>query len=124
MPANAYWLFLVAAFSSGLPSAMFFASLRAILQSTVPPEMQGRVFSLRSSLLWAMGPLGLITLGPLADVIGVQPLFLLDGASFLLVALIWALIPSVRNLEGGSPGQAGRVDREQQGGKLVPDVTP
>jgi DHA3 family macrolide efflux protein-like MFS transporter len=106
MSADAYWLFLVAALSSGLPSAMFFASFRAILQGTVPAEMQGRVFSLRNSLFWAMGPLGLAILGPLADVIGVQPLFLMDGAAFLLVALAWALLPGVRNLEGGSPGRA------------------
>jgi DHA3 family macrolide efflux protein-like MFS transporter len=99
MPAHAYWLFLVAAFASGLPSAMFFASFRAILQSRVPPDMQGRVFALRNSLFWATGPLGLAILGPLADEFGVQPLFLLDGAAFLLVAFLWALIPSVRNLE-------------------------
>jgi DHA3 family macrolide efflux protein-like MFS transporter len=106
MPADAFGLFLIAAFSSGLPSAMFFASFRAILQGTVPPEMQGRVFSLRNSLFWATGPLGLAVLGPLADVIGVQPLFLLNGAAFLLVALSWALLPGVRNLEGRPPGQA------------------
>lgn len=103
MPAHTYWLFLAAAFASGLPSAMFLASMRAILQSRVPPEMQGRVFALRNSLMWAMAPLGLAILGPLADGIGVQPLFLWDGAAFLLVALIWALTPSVRNLEERPP---------------------
>ncbi|TFG72731.1 MAG: MFS transporter, partial [Anaerolineales bacterium] len=41
-PANDYWLFLLAAFVSGPPAAMFFAALKAVLQSTVPPEMQGR----------------------------------------------------------------------------------
>ena len=78
---------------------MFFAALRAVLQATVPPEKQGRVFSTQNSLFWAMGPLGLAVLGPLADVIGVQMLFLASGAVFLLVALIWALTPGVRNLE-------------------------
>ena len=103
-PAHAYWIFLIAAFVSGPPAAMFFAALRAVLQSTVPPEMQGRVFSTQSSLFWGMGPLGLALLGPLAGVTGIQTLFYLSGAVFLLVALIWALTPSIRHVEDGPPG--------------------
>lgn len=101
VPGDAYWLFLLTAFVSGPPAAMFFTSLKAVLQSMVPPEMQGRVFATQNSLFWAMGPLGLAVLGPLADVIGIQTLFLLSGAAFFLVALMWTLTPSVRNLESG-----------------------
>jgi DHA3 family macrolide efflux protein-like MFS transporter len=39
VPPNAYWLFLVAALVSGPPAAMFFATLKAVLQSTIPLEM-------------------------------------------------------------------------------------
>jgi DHA3 family macrolide efflux protein-like MFS transporter len=84
---------------------MFFVSLRALLQAKVPPEMQGRVFSTQNSLFWAMGPLGLAVLGPLADAIGIRTLFTLSGVIFLLVALTWALTPSVRNIESSSPQQ-------------------
>ncbi|MBL7201346.1 MAG: MFS transporter [Anaerolineae bacterium] len=104
VPANAYWLFLVAAFVSGTPAAMFFATLKALLQSTVPPEMQGRVFATQNSLFWAMRPLGMAILGPLADVIGIRTLFFLSGIVFLLVALTWSLTPSVRNIERLPPG--------------------
>lgn len=86
---------------------MFFASLRAILQSTVPPEMQGRVFSTQNSLVMATGPLGLTLLGPLADEIGVQPLFVLSGTACLLVALLWAITPSVRRAEDGPTAEDG-----------------
>jgi DHA3 family macrolide efflux protein-like MFS transporter len=103
VPASAYWLFLLAALVSGPPATMFFATLKALLQSTVPPEMQGRVFSTQNSLFWAMGPLGLAILGPLGDVIGAQTLFLLSGVIFLLVALTWALVPGVRQIEDGPP---------------------
>jgi DHA3 family macrolide efflux protein-like MFS transporter len=106
-PSNAYWLFLVAAFVSGPPASMFFASLKAVLQSTVPPEMQGRVFATQNSLSWAMVPVGLAVLGPLADVIGIRTLFFLSGVVFLGVALTWALMPSVRRLEEGPPARAG-----------------
>ncbi len=116
VPADAYWLFLIAAFVSGPPATMFLAALKAVLQSTVPPEMQGRVFSTQASLFWAMGPLGLAILGPLADVIGIQTLFLLSGAVFLLVALTWALTPSVRNVEDGPPKQAERDGTQKEKG--------
>jgi DHA3 family macrolide efflux protein-like MFS transporter len=106
-PSDAYWLFLVAAFVSGPPASMFFAAFKAVLQSTVPPEMQGRVFATQNSLSWAMVPVGLAVLGPLADVIGIRTLFFLSGVVFLGVALTWALTPSVRRLEEGPPGQAG-----------------
>jgi DHA3 family macrolide efflux protein-like MFS transporter len=104
-PSNAYWLFLLAAFVSGPPASMFFAAFKAILQSAVPPEMQGRVFATQNSLSWAMVPVGLAVFGPLADAIGIRTLFFLSGVVFLGVALIWALTPSVRRLEEGPPGQ-------------------
>jgi DHA3 family macrolide efflux protein-like MFS transporter len=107
VPPYAYWLFLVAAFVSGPPATIFFAALKAVLQSVVPPEMQGRVFATQNSLFWAMGPLGLAILGPLGSVIGIRTLFLLSGVIFLLVALTWALVPSVRNMERGPPDRDG-----------------
>ena len=117
VPGDAYWLFLLATFISGPPAAMFFAALKAVLQSTVPPEMQGRVFATQNSLFWAMAPLGLAILGPLADVIGIQTLFLLTGAAFFLVALTWTLTPSVRNLESEPlvVDAASRVERVLRG---------
>jgi DHA3 family macrolide efflux protein-like MFS transporter len=105
-PANAFWLYLVATFLAGPATAMNSAALRAIMQSTVPPEMQGRVFSLRTSLFRGMAPLGLALLGPLADLTGVRPIFVMDGLACLLVLLTWALTPSVRTLEHGPPEQA------------------
>ena len=103
-PANSFWLYLVATFVAGPATAMYAAALRAIMQSTVPPEMQGRVFSLRTSLFRGMAPLGLAVLGPVADVTGVQPIFVMDGVACLLVLLLWVLTPSVRALEAG-PGK-------------------
>jgi DHA3 family macrolide efflux protein-like MFS transporter len=105
VPAHAYWLFLVAALVSGPPAAMFFAALKALLQSTVPPEMQGRVFATQNSLFGAMRPLGMAVLGPMADRIGILTLFTLSGIAFLGVALTWALTPSVRDVERRSPDQ-------------------
>jgi len=103
-PASYFWLYLCATFMAGPATAMYSASLRAIMQSTVPPEMQGRVFSLRTSLFRGMAPLGLAVLGPVADVTGVQPIFVMDGVACLAVLLVWVLTPSVRAIEAG-PGE-------------------
>jgi DHA3 family macrolide efflux protein-like MFS transporter len=100
-PADAFWFVVAASVVGGLATPMFFASMQAMLQSTVPSEMQGRVFALQNSMTMGMGPLGLVILGPLADVIGVQPLFVMTGVSALLVAGVWLLIPSVRRVEDG-----------------------
>jgi DHA3 family macrolide efflux protein-like MFS transporter len=110
-PANCFWLYLCATFVAGPATAMYSASLRAIMQSTVPPEMQGRVFSLRTSLFRGMAPLGLAVLGPLADVTGVQPIFVMDGVACLLVLLTWVLTPNVRTLEDGPPERTEREER-------------
>jgi hypothetical protein len=67
--------------------------------------MQGRVFAMQSSLMMGMGPLGLVILGPVADAIGVQPLFVMTAAACLLVIAIWLLSPGVRSVEDGPPGQ-------------------
>jgi DHA3 family macrolide efflux protein-like MFS transporter len=103
-PADAFWLVVATSAVGGLASPLFFASLRAMLQSTVPPEVQGRVFATQNSLTMGMGPLGLVILGPLADLVGVQPLFVMTGLSALLVAGVWALTPSVRRVEQGPQG--------------------
>jgi DHA3 family macrolide efflux protein-like MFS transporter len=120
LPANAFWIFVVATFLGGPTFSMVAGPFGAILQSTVPPEVQGRVFALLNSMTWVMGPLGLAALGPLADVIGVQPLYLLRGIALLGMALLWALTPSVRNLEDGPPMQAER----QEGRECAESMPP
>jgi DHA3 family macrolide efflux protein-like MFS transporter len=48
-----------------------------VIQLTVPKEKMGRVASIDQSLSSIMSPIGAISAGPLADLIGVRPLFLL-----------------------------------------------
>jgi len=98
-PENGYWYFLGATFMAGIAASMFFASVNAIMQTTVPPETQGRIFSIQNSLTWGAGPIGLLVIGPLADIIGIQSPFILRGLATILVGLIWALSKSVRNIE-------------------------
>lgn len=59
----------------------------AILQSTVAPALQGRVFMLFGSLGSLVAPLGLLLAGPLAELLGVRFWFLTSGLVTLLVGV-------------------------------------
>ena len=71
----------------GIPLAN--GPLNAIVQAAVDPAMQGRVFTLLSSLATAMSPLGLIVAGPVSDLISIQ---------------IWYIVGSVVTLGFGIGG--------------------
>lgn len=53
--------------------------INAILQSTVDPAMQGRVFTLVGSLASAMTPLGLILAGSISELISIQIWYIAGG---------------------------------------------
>jgi MFS family permease len=103
-------------------------SSQAIWQSKVAPDVQGRVFSVRSMIAWSMIPLAYLVAGPLADrvfnpllveggaladsvgqLIGVGPgrgtglMFIVLGAVSVLVAGAGYLSPRVRNVEDELP---------------------
>jgi DHA3 family macrolide efflux protein-like MFS transporter len=61
-----------------------------ILQTKVPPETQGRVFSIVSSIAAAVVPVGMIISGPLAEVLGIRILFIIVlYLQFVSVVLTW-----------------------------------
>jgi hypothetical protein len=54
-------------FLSSLVIPLVNSSNQAIWQSKVPPDLQGRVFSVRRLIAQIVNPLGLLIAGPLAD---------------------------------------------------------
>jgi DHA3 family macrolide efflux protein-like MFS transporter len=102
-PGNLYAMALAGMALSGLMSPVVNGSIHALLQSKVPPEMQGRVFTLMMSGTAAMAPLGLSVAGPFAEVIGVQAWFVAGGAAIILMSAAAYFVPAVRNLEKGDP---------------------
>ena len=99
VPADPFWLALVVIFLRMAMIPMIRGSVMAIFQSGVPPELQGRVFTLMASAVSVMAPLGLAIGGPLADAFGVRTLFIVAGAGCLVIALVWALTPTIMHLE-------------------------
>ena len=80
--------------------------ISALLQATVPPEMQGRVFALLGSLFSLTTPIGLMIAGPIADVTGVPFWFLLAGLICTATALISFFIPALIHIEDQKPNNS------------------
>ncbi len=75
-----------AMFLTGLMEPIANGSFMATLQSSVPENMQGRVFSLLGSATQAVVPFGLMVAGPLCDRYGMRIWFIIGGIAYLVVA--------------------------------------
>jgi DHA3 family macrolide efflux protein-like MFS transporter len=73
--------------------------LMAILQSQIPAELQGRVCTLLTSAVSVTAPLGLALSGPITDAFGPHTLFIIAGVGCLVMAIVWALSPTITHLE-------------------------
>jgi len=99
VPSGAFLVAVGAMLFAGFMSPIANGSLFALLQATVPPEMQGRVFTLMLSGTAAMSPVGLLVAGPLADLWGIQAWFLIAGVAMCVLggAAFW--VPAIRRIE-------------------------
>jgi DHA3 family macrolide efflux protein-like MFS transporter len=99
VPASWFPLAVAGIALAGLMMAFANGPLMAILQATVAPSMQGRVFTLLGSGATAMMPLGLAVAGPLADVIGVRTWFVLGGVVTLAAGIGGLFMRSLADIE-------------------------
>ena len=111
-PPAAFLLAVAAIFFTGLMNPIINGSLHATVQATVPPEMQGRVFTLLLSGASAMMPLGLLIAGPVADTLGVQFWFLVSGLVTIATGVAGFFIPAVMELEERAPGRVATATDE------------
>jgi DHA3 family macrolide efflux protein-like MFS transporter len=99
IPADGFPIAIVTTFLIGLMLPFVDGPLTAILQASIAPEMQGRVFMTVGSLISSTVPLGLIIAGPVADLVGVRVWFVAAGALTMTMTLVGLFIPSVINIE-------------------------
>jgi DHA3 family macrolide efflux protein-like MFS transporter len=99
LPSSGFWLAIGLIFISGFSEAILLGLGGAIFQTLVPPEMQGRVFSLLISLSMAAMPLGLLMAGPTAEALGVSFWWALTGVVFIATAATAMMIPAVARIE-------------------------
>ena len=98
-PSSLIFLAVVGALLVGFMTPMTMGPFFAVIQSTVEPHMQARVFSLLSSVGTGIVPLGLMIAGPIADRVGIQAWFLLGGILCIFMAVTGFVIPAVMNME-------------------------
>lgn len=98
-PADA---FIVAALGStllGVMNPIANGPLQAIMQSTVPPEMQGRVMGVTNSVCTAMMPISMVIAGPVAEQLGIRIWFLAGGMVVMVAGCLGLFVPDIMTLE-------------------------
>jgi DHA3 family macrolide efflux protein-like MFS transporter len=94
----------------GLTIPLIDGPIMAILQGTVAPEMQGRVFTIMGSLLSVTSPLGLAIAGPVSDRLGLQVWYVTAGILCGVVGVVGFFLPTLANIEQNhdTPAVAGK----------------
>jgi len=111
-PSSAILLAVGGALLMGLMNPITNGPIFAVIQSTVEPDMQARIFSLLTSLCGGMALVGLMIAGPVTDNVGIQSWFLISGALCVLMAVAGLFTPAVMNIE---------EKRSAMFDKLIPD---
>jgi DHA3 family macrolide efflux protein-like MFS transporter len=101
-------LFYSLFFLIGLAVPAFSTSSMTLLQETVEPERQGRVFGFVGIVMAVAMPLGMAVLGPLADIVSVEILLIATGALTFGVAVVAVLLPAGKRAIAAAHKSTGR----------------
>lgn len=99
VPAGFFPLAVGCLFIFGIGQPVTNGPIFAILQAVVAPDMQGRVFTVLGSLAGGMAPIGLLLIGPLADLFGVRVWYAIAGVVCISLTTIGFFNPHLTNLE-------------------------
>jgi DHA3 family macrolide efflux protein-like MFS transporter len=99
LPGQAFRVAVGMLFLGGFMVPIVDGPFMALMQSSIAPEMQGRVLSLAGSLLWLTSPFSLAVAGPVSDALGLQIWYLAAGGLCIAAALIGTTMPVIRNIE-------------------------
>jgi DHA3 family macrolide efflux protein-like MFS transporter len=102
-------LFYSLFFFIGLAVPAFSTSATTLLQETVEPERQGRVFGFVGIVMSVAMPLGMAVLGPLADVVSVEILLIITGAATVLIAVVAVMLPAGRRAMAAAHASTGKA---------------
>jgi DHA3 family macrolide efflux protein-like MFS transporter len=101
-PASSFLWALVSMSCVGLIVPLVNGPVYAILQATIAPDYQGRVFSLVASLAGAAAPLGLIVAAPVAEITGVGVWYLAGGIACVAMGIAGFFAPALMGIEDGT----------------------
>jgi DHA3 family macrolide efflux protein-like MFS transporter len=98
-PASSFVWLLAAASCVGLVAPLVNGPVYAILQATIAPDYQGRVFSLVTSLAGAVAPLGLLVAAPVAEMVGVGAWYIAGGVACVAMGAAGFFSPALMAIE-------------------------
>ena len=99
IPSKVFFIFAICCLIMGISVPLYNGVQTALVQEKIKVEYLGRVFSLTGGIMSLTIPIGLIPSGFLADKIGVNKLFVISGILVIIIAFIFRLIPSIKNLD-------------------------
>lgn len=100
VPPHMLWLAVLWWTLSSILYILGNAPMTALLQSTIPNQLQGRVLSLLNTVGALAAPIGLALATPVGDMIGVRWLFVVMGLLGAAAALFGFLSRPLRSIEG------------------------
>lgn len=105
-------VFYAVIFLMGLAVPAFSTSAMTLLQETVEPERQGRVFGFLGIIMAVAMPLGMAILGPLADVVPVETLVVVSGILTMAIVTIAVVLPAGKRAIAAAHASTGSVVEE------------
>ena len=96
------WVFFGFMFLIGIAVPFFSTTSTTVLQETVEPQMQGRVFGFLGIVVAVAMPAGMLVFGPLADRFTVQDVLIASGVVTFLVVAAAVALPSGRLAMGAA----------------------
>jgi DHA3 family macrolide efflux protein-like MFS transporter len=105
-PGGLFWMALASVLVLGLTIPLIDGPIIAILQGTVAPEIQGRVFTLMSSLVSITSPFSLAVAGPVSDWLGLRVWYVAAGLLCGLTGLALFFVPAIVNIEENNGASA------------------
>ncbi|MHA1948364.1 MAG: MFS transporter [Candidatus Thorarchaeota archaeon] len=97
-PGNLIQLAIVGMFVAGMMIPLASGSIMAVVQSIVPPKIQGRVFTVLISLGPVMTPVGLAIAGAVGEAFGIQAWYLLGGIILAIIGIFGGMNKSIMTL--------------------------
>jgi MFS transporter, DHA3 family, macrolide efflux protein len=96
LPASGFWIFAGLTLIGGITMSIYSGAFMVVMQTTIEPELLGRVLSIYGSLTMLPSMFGLMQTGYIADTIGVSLAFVISGCLITLMGIVAFFIPAIR----------------------------
>jgi DHA3 family macrolide efflux protein-like MFS transporter len=101
-----FWVAVLGYFLSGATYSIGNVPMMAMIQSSVPNQMLGRVNALISTVMGFAGPAGMLALGALAEATGIRTVFIAGAGVSALLCFGALLSKPLLRFEQDAPREA------------------